>query len=413
MNPRERILATTALVAVLLGGLLLIVYQFYWNPLHKKEETISLLQADIEKQTASVREIELQRRKLERWRLMSLPGDENLAGVEYEKFLTKMLQESGFTDPIVTPQKPDPKAFGTTGGPKGPGIATKMPFSASGNAPVSAVVEMLKRFYEAGLLHQIRSLSIQRPVTVTGQRNQNQLDVRMTIEALILPGVEGNRVGPSLSQKRPLIPLVDPRLMVLAVAGNLVRAPGALAYVPGVPSPTTLGPNILARYTAYPDQYADIGKVDIFMGPVRTQERVVPNVDVSEFVRVTDITKSGNVAAATVYDVYDNKSDKILEEDGKINPAWNSIRIRDAEGNVVTRGSIVKIGDRDLLLKMDGKYYAVHVGRSVQEAKRKPLSEETLLRDWGISEKPAAPEADAKMKTTPTMEKRGFGKKKD
>lgn len=415
MNPRERILATTALVAVLAGGLFLIVYQFYWSPLHKKNETIDALRADIDKQTVTVREMEAQRRKLERWRLMSLPGDENFAGVEYEKFLTKMLQESGFTDTIVTPQKSDPKAFGTTGGPKGPGIATKMPFRASGSAPITAVVEMLKRFYEAGLLHQIRTLSIQRPVTITGQRNANQLDVTMTIEALIVPVVSPPGSSPPvLTLKRPLIPAVDPRLMTLAAVGNLLRGPGAsaFAYIPGVPSPTTLGPNLLARYTAYPDQYADIGKVDIFMGPVRSQERPVPNVDVSEFVRVTDITKSGNVAAATVYDVYDNKSDKILEEDGKINPAWNSIRIRDAEGNVVTRGSVVKIGDRDLLLKLDGKHYAVHVGRSVQEAKRRPLSKEALLKDWGISEEAAAPEAEVQTKTTQPRDKSRFNKTK-
>ena len=101
MNRRERMLATAVLATVLLGGLFLIVYQFYLVPLTNYERTIERLVS-----TATIsrarRAINAERPKLDRWRLMSLTADVNRANVDYGNFLNKMSRKSFSDDSFAT-----------------------------------------------------------------------------------------------------------------------------------------------------------------------------------------------------------------------------------------------------------------------------------------------------------------------
>jgi hypothetical protein len=47
-------------------------------------------------------------------------------------------------------------------------------------------------------------------------------------------------------------------------------------------------------------------------------------------------------------------------------------------GDTVVRGKVVRIEPRDVVFQVDNKYYAIHVGESMEEAMKKTLSNDRL-----------------------------------
>ena len=187
------------------------------------------------------------------------------------------------------------------------------------------------------------------PLLLPNAAPSELLDIRMSVEALIVQGT---------TMRRPLIPVLDPRLEAIGVILNERSLPQRLlAYVPGAVSPTTMGPNTLARETTDPDRYADIPKVDIFLGPAYSRATGPPTRSTSRSSCARRTLPRPAVDGANLYDVYSNARERLYEE-GKMDPSHNSIRIFDDDRTVVARGTVIKIGDRELLLKMnkDGKY---------------------------------------------------------
>src|SRR5262249_13011431 len=144
--------------------------------------------------------------RLARWKQLSLPSDIDFSRREYEIYLNDLLRDSGFNPGYsVVPKSPEKSSLVLAG--KGPAY-TRLPFVIVARASLANLVEMLDRFYRTGLLHQIRSLGIQR-LTTTGpqaqqaqQVQQAELDIHMTVEALIVAGADN----------RPLLlPAVDQR----------------------------------------------------------------------------------------------------------------------------------------------------------------------------------------------------------
>ena len=115
MNARERILAIAVLsILVIVGGFFL-VQALFLGPLQKKSESIAILQDQIDKKTARVEEIQAELHLLDRWKSLSLPSDHRDARIEYEKWLTNLVQEQGLTGPTVTAKPVDLKTGVTAG----------------------------------------------------------------------------------------------------------------------------------------------------------------------------------------------------------------------------------------------------------------------------------------------------------
>jgi hypothetical protein len=394
MNPRERLLAFVVLgfLGVAVGGFLF--HSFFWGPLQKAEDSIVGLREQIEKKNVRVAEIQALEPTLKRWKSLTLPSDVKVASLEYDKWLTNEVQKSGFANPSVTPKPTDLKsgqiATGTAAA-KTPPVYAKLGFSVTGRATLANLVNFLEKFYSAGLLHQVRILSIQRPLTQTSQQKKDELDITLSIEALSLTGVD---------QRKSLLPVIDSRLLAIATIGAMRRAPIGLALAPDALGPRgDLGPKKLATSER---EYADMAKKDIFVGRTAQVVDRRPIVDPNKFYTLTDIsedeltTSSGTkkVRQANMFDRYNNRKVPLQVEKSSL---ASQFAVREENYSIVFRGTVVKINDRDVIfqkLDSEGKpikdyYYRIVLGGNMQDALRRPLSKTEVARE-GLVQAPTS-----------------------
>lgn len=165
---------------ILLGilGLMVLYFACDWlwrnvidAPLAARRSLMEKLQKDIK-----VREQMLARARSDRalvmaWEARSLPANPEVARSLYQGWLLELISHVGFTSPSVN--------SGSASG--RPGLYQAVSFSVRARGTLAQLTKFLFEFYNAGHLHQIRSLGIT-PIPRT-----NQLDLSMTIEGLILP----------------------------------------------------------------------------------------------------------------------------------------------------------------------------------------------------------------------------------
>ena len=379
MTVRERFLAMGVLGFVTLAGVALMVSQFVLSPLRERGKRIDGLKADIADKRDKIAAIFAEKPKLEMWRKLSLPADIGLARLEYEKYLRKMLGESGFeTGTFSVTPRPLENRTGllTTPGKKDPSF-TSITFAVQATGELPELVDFMERFYRTPLLHQIKNLNITRPLTPTipagpggprlNQQPKRDLDITMSVEALVLHEAD---------TRNQLLPSMDRQLAAVDLVTTLCNGPAVLALIPWATGPTgPLGPGILAVPTR---EYASIGGKDIFYGPP-VAEQVVDKVDATEHVYLTDISFNGRWEAF-LYDRYNNSKTRLRATAG-----FDSFRIRDSKGETLAQGKIVRIEDRDVYFKSGEKYYSMHVGQNLEEALKHPLGA-SELKELGLTE---------------------------
>lgn len=371
MNTRERLLAIIVLAVVCFAGVVVMAYQFILTPISERKASIAALQLDIDGKREQIAAVQLQRPKLELWQTLSLPHDSDMARREYEKHLNNLMRQSRFRAGsfTVTPKPADNKSSPKIGAKKDP-IYTVLTFTIQAHTSLYNLVDFLEQFYRTSLLHQIKTLTITRPATSTGpdQRpNMSTLDINMTIEALVL----------AQAQKRSsLLPSIDRRLLGLDLGIAIRGGPTGLALVPWAIGPTgLLGPQQLA----VPErEYASIAGKNIFYGPPPPRDRS-NTVDVTEFVRLTDITQSERKTEAFLYDRYNNRTTRL-----RLSVGFAAFTVFDSDGKLAIRGTVVQMSDREVVFRVDDKYYAMHVGQSLQEVLEKPLRD-SQLKEMGIT----------------------------
>jgi hypothetical protein len=352
------VLAVLLIVIVVFGGGGFFGYQFAYVPWNARKKALDNLKKDEEAKLARRTELEKQRTKLARWTSLSLPGDQETARLEYERYLTQLLNRYKITNGReITPQNVDAKNAPVIGQNKDP-IYTKLIFRVKAYATMANLMAMLDEFYRTGLMHQVRSISLQRQLAVSPQAKADELDMRLTIEALIVTGAD----------KRPyLLPNIDRRLLGVDVA------PAMFPHGPQVLwaslSPGVLSPGLVADT---PRDYSAVAKRNIFLGrPPRVREEKddgTPMWMAPRFVYLDDITQSPLRMQAMLYDRLHNVNFK-LRESG----VYTTFPIvRDGQAEHFLDGHVVRIDDRKLY------YYAelaVHDGGRTPTAARPEKSE--------------------------------------
>ncbi|MBV9124314.1 MAG: hypothetical protein JO112_13225 [Planctomycetes bacterium] len=356
MNTRERMMAGGILTVFALVAGVFLFHRLYLVPLHERDANIQKIQEDLDTKTDQIRQAQADLPRLERNQELSLPADVDLARREYEKYLSELLRRSG-CEATVTPKAPDTRTSPMLPGKKP--IYTRLEFAVAGSASLENLISFMNQFYHTGLLHQIKNLSIQRPLTVASPQRPTDLDISLTIEALILNGA---------ANRSYLLPNIDERFLAVDVVGALKHGPVGLGLASWAAGPTgPLGPDILARPAR---NYTAIAKKNIFFGPPAPVQRNTEQVvEVSPFVYLTDITKTNQNYEAFLYDRYDNRRTRLLTQTG-----YNSFRVSDSAGNIVVQGKIVQMDERNIIFQADGKYYQLHIGQNIQEAIRRPYS---------------------------------------
>jgi hypothetical protein len=124
-----------------------------------------------------------------------------------------------------------------------------------------------------------------------------------------------------------------------------------------------------------PRQYAAIAKKDIFLGNTSLNRPEV--VEVARYVHLTDITHnlahSPPRCEAFFYDRYNNRHTRLRPE-----PGFDRFVILDNDDEVLVRGKVVRLDDRELIFQVDQDYYSMHVGQNLDEALKHRLSGEQL-----------------------------------
>lgn len=366
MNARERFLAIAVLATVVLAGLAVMAYQFFLVPLKDRERSLAAVTKEIEAKQQRIDEIQAKRVKLNAWRQLSLPADISQASRQYVSYLENLMTRSRFAPGrSITPKTESARTGVLQSARRTEPPFTKLVFDVTATATLDNLMDLLENFYHTSLLHKIDKLTIQRQVTggTSGgqQQRSNNLNIRMTIEALVLSGAE----------KRPdLMPSLDKNLLLRDVVIAMSRGPAGLALLPwavGITGP--LGPRRLA---ADAREYAAIAGKNIFYG-AEPVERKRDAIDITQFVFLTDITKTVSRTEAMLYNRYMNRPMRLRET-----PGWNTFIIKDDDDEPLVQATVLRIDHRDVYFKVGEKYYAIHMDQSIQDAMKRPLKGEEM-----------------------------------
>jgi hypothetical protein len=378
MNPRERILAMAVLGVVILVGLGFLFHQFVFAGLQQRDAEITSLKASIASKQADLASKQRwmnqklkDKPRLAYWKQLSLPVNTELSRKDHQKYLSELkrryenylgeaLDESGFSpghrisSKVIEPATKAPAGKAA--------VYTAITFTVEdAHADLAGLVKFMERFYRTSLLHHIKSLSVLRPQTARPNQRPGELDIKLTIEALLVTGAE---------DRAQLLPEPDRRAAVLDAVAALRGGPGGLGLVPWASGPSgPLGPGVLA---VPPRQYAAIARRNVFFNqPAAPVERPAEEVQVTQFVYLTDITHTEKGAEAFLYDRYNNRRIRLRASAG-----FNTFRLRDSQGETLVQGKVLTIEDRDLTFQVDEAKYTIHVGQSLKEAMEKPLREQ-------------------------------------
>ncbi len=374
MNPRERVLAVFVLGVLVVVVLGFLAYQAFWLPFQSKTRVLANLLEQEQNKRTELAKIQAEVPRLQRWRQLSLPAGPDLARREYEKYLTEMLRQHNIAGNVAS-KVPDTKSSPQLKD-KTP-VYTKLSFHVvSARGTLDNIVGVLEGFYRTSALHQIKNLTVTRPLTnvTPGQQQRggqqprrDELEVTFTIEALIVSGAENRSY---------LLPNIDRKLLAIDAATALRRGPSGLGLALWAAGPT--GPGGAAVNLAQPPRnYDSIAAKNIFLPPEIVSQRdpnPEPEVDATRFVRLVSITDNGRLEAY-LYDPYNNRQTRLRTTSG-----FDTFRIKDNRDQDVVRGKVVRIllEEREVVFKVEDAYFAVHSGQTLAEALRKPLTEERV-----------------------------------
>lgn len=365
MTNREKILATTLLVLLVVLGGGVLFHLFVYEPITQVRTQLSAAreglltrQNELAQEERTIEGILRVNPRLAQWQKISLPPrdpDAKKLGVspeeqkrkhlarmqvEYERYLSERMLDAGFSRDsiVITPRQPDRRSAA-------PALKTKEPlyerlaFAASGRGNLASVVQVLRELHKAPLLHQVRSLSVATAPERSG-RSRNAagtLDLSMTVEALLVNGAEDRSA----------------------------LLPSQLAYPP----------KVLAEASR---DYAVMDRRNMFVGiapppppaaptRVETEERS----EVLRFVKLTSLWYDDDRKRweGTLYDQAKGGPEK------KINTVTrDEFVIYDKDENSILEGRVVLIDEEQVIFKSEGKFYRLRIGDFLYPAVRQPLS---------------------------------------
>jgi hypothetical protein len=164
------------LLAVL--GAMVLFYASDWllrdvleAPFKTRREDIDKLQKAIDERESELKGAMEVGKRLDVFRAQSLPANSEYARSLYQAWLLELVNYVKLSDPTVDVGEPANRR----------GLFQVLACSIRGRADLPHLIRLLYEFYNAGHLHQIRAL------TLTPLKGSDQLDVTLSIEALVLP----------------------------------------------------------------------------------------------------------------------------------------------------------------------------------------------------------------------------------
>jgi len=146
------------------------------GPLEVARNRRTQLERDIQQRETSLQRLREASKLLAQWEDQSLPADTEVARSLYQAWLVELVDDVGWASPSIASSEPVARG----------GLYYTLSFSLRGRGTLEQLTEFLFAFYQADLLHQVRSLSI------TPLQRSEYLDLSLAIETMILPPSGGS-----------------------------------------------------------------------------------------------------------------------------------------------------------------------------------------------------------------------------
>jgi hypothetical protein len=399
MNARElRLLVALALILGGGGGAI-IFYQWFYKPLVEYNATIKRLTDERDKKQAQLEAIWEDRKLLEAARLMSLSPSPGTAMGEYDRYLSSLLKACelevhDFKSIPATEVKGSSGQQGSAALKPGHQI---IGFQVKAEGDLFSLVKVLETMQKTPMVHRIKSLTID-PVDQTGKTTSDQLNIAMTVESLIVSKAETRIDGPLAPERR---------LVAFESLLALNRAPTGLSLLGWLVGPTgPLAQRRLAMESGY-RIYSDMRLKNIFTGPV-DPPKATPEPDagimVTEFVRLDTTDREGKEAFFRNL-VFKTPPLRVRSIPGS---GYDTFRImNELKTHTVLKAKVLRIDQRDVYFQVQEDVYGIHMGQSLADAMRRPLSDmemeglglsELYDAEWGATEAKDALETATKQK---------------
>jgi hypothetical protein len=301
LNQRERILALGVLLIAGGYAAFLLVQKTYLGPLAAQRTQLRTLQSDLANKNRLIEQGDEARGLVAELEAISLPGDARTAQSLYQEFLFKLVQDCQLEEASVEPLRTVPGGF-----------FTRVPFTVSGKITLKNLTELLYRFYEPKLLHQVRELEIHR------LKGDSKLQVTLSVEGLALDAA---------ARRDHLLP-----------AGG--ESGGRL--LAGAPL----------------SDFALVAQKNIFE-PYREPRKApeprptAPEIDAARFVYFVGVPTIAETPEAWLYD--------------RLNDAQTTLRPGDDFDLAGVKGKLIAANGTRIALDVGGKHWTLELGRNLRE----------------------------------------------
>ena len=296
-----------ALVTVSL--LMVVVLQQAYSKLHgsqgRLKEQRTTAAAELERMKTRLKNAELVSDRLDKWRRQSLPSDSRAAQSLYQNWLLELARDAKFSDTKIDAVQRRRRGD----------VYYALQFICETRTTLEGLTNFLYRFYSADHLHQILKL------TLTPEGRGKPLKVIMTIEALSLSDAKSkNELSTATSQRK---------LAKLSVYEDMIG-----------------GRNLFAAYQL-PSEPPKV--------PSEPPKDQKPQFDPAKFAYLTGVTSAGNRPKAWI----------IVRTSGDRHELHEGDTFDIGE----TKCKVLRIGQRDAEIEIDGKSCRVLLGQNLRDAR--------------------------------------------
>ena len=366
MTVRERQLLYVLLGVGGLVGAVVLGHSMFWSPLQDHNRSIAQLETEVQDKRDAVLQIEVDKKRLEKLRARSLPASPDQAAAEYAKWLHPELLRGGLRDidlqgPPAAALKPPPAA---QQGKKAGHMVLTYNVRARGDMP--SVVKTLDALKKAPLLHRIKGLTLAPADSERGGGGAGRLNVQLTIEAMI-----ASKAPPA----QPWLSGPDQRVVAFEAVAGLRRAPIGMGQALYDAVRIALKQQALKEQLAR--NYSDIARQNPFIGavPLEVVEDVEDDVDARQFTRLVH-TNPGAKEAYLRNLVFKQPELRLKAISGS---GYDVFRIfNENREKVLVKGKVLRVEQRDVYFQVADYIYGIHIGQSLADALRRPLSEDQL-----------------------------------
>jgi hypothetical protein len=281
MTTRERHLLFIVVGILGIGFVGGIAYLLVLSPLIEKNKQIKLRENEIAQLELDIAEVQILKKKFESAREQSLPNDPvtgvGVSRTQYANLLEGLLRRAEFAPGSIKILVGDPDSKSApTIAPKRPAY-TKLTYDLTVKGELYHLVDFMQHFYQLPLLHTIKKINIIRPSDTRTQGNR-QLDVTMTVEALVLDNAQ---------VRGTLLPVVREIALVSGTAAYSGLNAKSVAEGRGSPIvPTGVLADTIREYLAIDGKNPFYG---LRKEPPKRDQFVPPEDDHSPFVTLTSI----------------------------------------------------------------------------------------------------------------------------